>query len=77
MSNSVVVGGRLGKDPELKAIGENKKLSFSLAVPNPGKKKDDPNATQWIDVEAWGAKAEAIEKFFKKGLFFCNKDNRR
>lgn len=67
MLNRVILEGRLGQDPEIRAIGDNKKLSVSMAVANPGKKKDDPNSTQWLEVELWGVKAEKFAEFFKKG----------
>lgn len=67
MLNKVNVEGRIGTVLELKPIGDSKKLSFNLATENPGKKKDDPNYTQWISVEVWDKKAETVATYFKKG----------
>jgi single-strand DNA-binding protein len=69
MRNSVHLIGHLGKDPEVKTFGENKKVSFTIATndvyKNPqGEKIED---TQWHNVVTWGKLADIAEKYLKKG----------
>jgi single-strand DNA-binding protein len=60
--NNVVIGGILGRDPEVKTTSNGKPVaSFSLAVENG---KDN---TDWFDVTAWEAQAEVASKFLVKG----------
>lgn len=64
--NKIDIHGYLGRDPELKdytnAKGEAGKLvNLSVGVSRVG------DGTDWFDVTFFGKKAEAIEKFFRKG----------
>ncbi len=69
MRNSVQLIGRLGKDPEVKVFGENKKASFSIATTDSYKdqKGSKVETTMWHNIVAWGKLAEIAEKFLKKG----------
>lgn len=63
MLNRVFVMGRLVRDPELRRTANNKPVTnFTLAVD-----RDRQEETDFIDVVAWNATAEFIERFFKKG----------
>lgn len=69
--NQCMFIGRLGKDPEVKYMPSGDAVvSFSLAV---GKKWKDKNtsevkeATTWVPVNYFGAVAEIVGKFCKKG----------
>ena len=56
--------GNLGRDPELKSVGERKipAASFSLGV------KTGKDQTTWLNCTVFGDnKAETIMKFYKKG----------
>lgn len=70
LRNSVRLIGRLGADPELKEVGEGKKLvRFSLATSESytdadGNKVED---TQWHTVIGWGKQAELVESLMSKG----------
>ena len=70
LRNSVQLIGRLGKDPEVKTFGDNKKkASFSIATTDnyknqKGEKVED---TQWYNVVIWGKLAGIAEKYLKKG----------
>ena len=62
--------GTFGKDPELEYIGANDtaKLTASLATERSAKVDGDwGKVTDWIRIQAWGKKAEAIAKWFGKG----------
>jgi single-strand DNA-binding protein len=61
--NNVVLGGTVGRDPEMKATASGKQLAnFSIAV-DAGKDRD----TDWFDVTAWEKMAEISEKYITKG----------
>jgi single-strand DNA-binding protein len=68
--NRVELIGRLGKEPEVRALPSGKKVtSFSLAVDRSwrtagGEKKD---ATDWFNVESWGKLGEICQKYLHKG----------
>ena len=62
--NRVILIGRLGKDPELKAAGDTHVCNFSVATSF--KSKDKENTT-WHNCVAWGKTAEIIAQYFKKG----------
>lgn len=64
-TNVVVLTGRLGKDPEVRATNSGKSVvSFSIAVDDGwGEKKK----TDWWDVEAWDKTAEAVGRLGKAG----------
>jgi single-strand DNA-binding protein len=68
--NHVQLIGRLGKDPESRFTPTGKQLShFSLAVSNRWKSSDGETkeATEWINIEAWGRLAEICQQFLHKG----------
>jgi single-stranded DNA-binding protein len=58
--NTIVITGRLGQHPELKKNQKTSYVNFSLADRN-GK------MTQWVNVTAFGANAENLCQFKKKG----------
>jgi single-strand DNA-binding protein len=61
--------GNLGKDPEVKEINGNKVAQFSLACSESytNKAGEKIDATEWVNIVAWGKLAEIIEKWVKKG----------
>lgn len=57
------IQGNLVKDPETKAVGEDKKVcTLTVASNRPGKEAPDV-----LRVEVWGKGAENCEKYLKKG----------
>lgn len=67
--NKVILVGRLGKDPEIRATQSGKKCaSFSIATSetwvNNGNKEE---RTEWHRIVAWERLAELAEKYLKKG----------
>lgn len=66
MRNEITIHGYLGGDPELKEMqGQNgpyKRVSFSVGV-----SRDFGDETDWFSCSLSGKRAEALEKFFKKG----------
>lgn len=70
LRNSVHLVGRLGNDPEMKSVGEGRKLArFSLATNDYFKNHEGKQIeeTQWHNIVAWGKTAEIAEKILKKG----------
>ena len=59
--NSCSFTGRLGKDPELRSVGEKQVCGFSIAVS--GYKE----STLWLRINVWGKAAENCERFLSKG----------
>lgn len=62
--NSVQLMGRLGKEPELKTLGETFVCNFSLAT---SRKVKGEEVTDWHQVTAWGKTAEVAAKHLNKG----------
>ena len=66
MLNDIKIHGYLGGNPELKEMqGQNgpyKKVSFSVGVG-----RDFGDETDWFSCSLSGKRAEALEKYFKKG----------
>lgn len=67
--NTIMIMGRLTREPELKTVGEGDKAfnvaRFSVAV-NRQTKKDHPEA-DFFNVEAFRGKADLIAQYFHKG----------
>ncbi len=61
--NSLVLGGTVGKDPEVKVLSSGKKIAkFSIAQ-DTGREGE----ANWYDVTAWEKQADVIEKLVCKG----------
>lgn len=56
--------GSLGRNAELKTVGENKVTKFSVAN-NTG--YGDKKKTQWVDCDFWGNRGEKLINYLTKG----------
>jgi single-strand DNA-binding protein len=67
--NKVIFIGTLGKDPEVKKVGENTVVNFSIATSERYKDRNGQNQekTEWHNLVAWGKLAELIGRTLKKG----------
>jgi single-strand DNA-binding protein len=65
--NVVILTGNVTKDPEIRQAGDSKVVKFGLAVNRPYK-KNDHFVTDFFDVEVWGAQAEFVSGYVKKGM---------
>ena len=67
--NKVILLGRVGKEPEIRQVGDNKVANFSLATSEKykDKKGDKIENTEWHSVVFWGKQAELIEQYVHKG----------
>lgn len=63
------VFGKINTDITAKTIGSYRVVSFLIGVPGAGKWNKTTGKTEWASfpVEAWGKKAETIEKHCSKG----------
>jgi single-strand DNA-binding protein len=68
--NKVILVGRLGKDPEVRAFENNvKKANFPLATSEIRKDKEGNKieTTEWHNIVCWRNLAEIAEQFLTKG----------
>lgn len=66
--NTVLLTGRLTKDPEIKYTpSQTCYARFSLAISR-GKDKDGKELTDYPNIVAFGKTAEVVEKYTKKGM---------
>jgi single stranded DNA-binding protein len=68
--NNTMIGGSLGSDPELKVVGNDKKVcNLSVATSESYRTKDCERGerTVWHKVVLWGGKAEWAGASLKKG----------
>ena len=67
MLNKVILQGRLTEHPELRFTKTDKALTtFSVAVED-NRKSGDERTVNFFKIQAWGASAEFICKYFEKG----------
>ena len=70
VKNKVQLIGNLGQDPEVKSIGEDKKVAHLSVATNENYKNakgEKVTETQWHNVVAWGELADIAEKYLVKG----------
>ncbi len=68
--NSVIIGGNLTRDPELKALSNGKNVAnFGIAVNEKYKASDGTmkETVCFIDCEVWNASADVAGRFLRKG----------
>jgi single-strand DNA-binding protein len=65
--NYVILIGRLTNDVEVKEVGENKVVNFTLAVQRTYKNKDGENEADFINCSVWGTTAENLKNYCSKG----------
>ena len=66
--NKIVIIGRLTRDPELKSTNAGTSVcNFSVAVDRTYRDKEGNRPTDFFDVSVFGATAEFVAKYFKKG----------
>ena len=70
MVNKVILVGRLGRDPQVKHLSGGKSVAnFSIATDESYKDRNGERQkkTEWHNIVAWGATAENVEKYLRKG----------
>lgn len=53
--------GNLGRDPELREVGQSQVASFSIGC------RTGKDETTWVSCSVWGTRADTVMKFFKQG----------
>ncbi len=69
--NTVKLIGNVGRDLSIKAIGDNKVASFTIATNENyiNRNNVEIKNTNWHNVVAWGKTAELCEELIAKGKF--------
>ena len=70
VKNKVQLIGNLGQDPDVKSVGEDKKVAHISVATNENyrnAKGEKVTETQWHNVVAWGKLADIAEKYLLKG----------
>lgn len=68
MLNTIILMGRLTRDPELRRTQSGTSVaSFSLAVERDFKSQSGEKETDFIDIVAWRNTADFVSKYFTKG----------
>ena len=69
MINRVTLLGNVGKDPEVRQVGDTQVAEFSLATSESYKDKNGERVTntEWHNVTVWRGLAGVVEKYVKKG----------
>lgn len=68
--NKILLIGRIGQNPELKHVGDSKKVcKFSLATSESYKDKNGNKVeqTEWHNIEVWDQPAQFVADYLKKG----------
>lgn len=69
--NKVILLGNVGKDPEIRYVGQRPVASFSLATSDPARTLADgttiPERTEWHNIVVWDRNAEIAERYVRKG----------
>lgn len=66
--NKAIIIGHLGKDPELRPVGEGNVCNFSVAT---SEKYKDKETTEWHRIVVWGKLADICGKYLTKGQQVC------
>ena len=73
MGQAIYLFGNVGKDPEVKEVGQlgTKMAMFSVATKSPTGKRDEEGKaiykTEWHNCKAWRDAADKVERLMRKG----------
>jgi single-strand DNA-binding protein len=69
MSNTIHMQARLGKDPEVREVGDATVCRLWIAESEKYKDKSGElvERTNWWSAEIWGKRGDAVAKYFSKG----------
>lgn len=67
--NKIILIGNLGRDPEIKQVGDNSVANFSIATKERHKSQTGEwqEKTEWHNIVVWGKRAETCGKYLSKG----------
>jgi len=70
--NLALLIGNLGKDPEVRNVGDNTVAKFSVATTKSFKRGGEwEKKTAWHNIEVWGQAATYAGQYLKKGDLVC------
>ncbi len=61
------IAGNVGNVKEIKSVGDDKVLNFSIAVDNGKDKSGEKREPTWYDCALWGKRAESLAPYIAKG----------
>lgn len=64
---TVIIAGNVGNVKEVREVGGDKVLNFSLAVDNGKDKNGERRESTWWDCSLWGKRAESLAPYIQKG----------
>lgn len=64
---TVIIAGNVGNAKEVREVGGDKVLNFSLAVDNGKDKNGERRESTWWDCSLWGKRAESLAPYIQKG----------
>lgn len=64
----LMIAGNVGNVKEVREVGGDKVLNFSLAVDNGKDKNGERRESTWYDCALWGKRAESLSPHITKGL---------
>ena len=73
MGQTIYLFGNVGKDPEVKTVGDQgtKMATFSVATKSPTGKRDEEGKavyrTEWMNCKVWRDAADKVERLMRKG----------
>ena len=69
--NKLIVSGNVGRDPEIRTVGNGRVATFSVGISESWKDKgtgEKKTKTEWVNVSIWNDHlVSVVEKFVKKG----------
>lgn len=69
--NRVILVGNVGKNPEIRYVGNRPYATFSLATSDPAYTNQQgvqvPERTEWHNIVMWDRHAETAERYITKG----------
>lgn len=63
----LTIAGNVGNVKDLKEVGGEKVLNFSIAVDNGKDKSGEKREATWYDCALWGKRAESLAPYIAKG----------
>lgn len=64
---TVIIAGNVGNVKEIRDVGGDKVLNFSIAVDNGKDKNGERRESTWYDCALWGKRAESLAPYIQKG----------
>lgn len=63
----LTIAGNVGKDAELRKVGDDDVLNFRLAIDNGKDRNGEKRDATWYDCTIWGKRAVSLESHIVKG----------